>query len=827
MSSHKSRNKGTIIENKIPVTHLIAFIGLGLVMFFSSFQKALFGGGRSMFEGPIFTWSIFIFIILILLSAHRLFEKEAQNRRDSLVHLSIYLLPLAYWISSFWASSEYNSSFFLFIQVAYLACFLIGYYLTSIYSGAAVLANLLLILGHSIVIFGLMNWFGDASLWGLLDWSATGGGSTYRDAVLNESGGRLSSVFQYPNSYAGFLIAVILSTLVQIVHSMSKTSNLIYSCLLIPAVISFILTLSRAAYLIFPVILVMTLFFLKTKKQIALVSHLVIAGLMSLSILNPITDIGVELQVQFDQSEAFTGWLILIGISFGFAFISFLLSKFLFKPKDEDEETIGRKFSNLILPFIGFSVIVIPLVLLSNSQLANILLPENIQTRINEISLEATQFTERQNFYNDALEIWMDYPIFGAGGGAWQTLYEQYQTNPYTSNQAHNFYLQTLVEIGIVGCTLYILFLAIVIYHFTRSFFKKSPDRRHPYLIFWVTAASILVHSIFDFDMSYVFLGAIVFLSLGGILSANELPSFKFQSRIMNKKWKYVYHSLMIIGSIVFMTVSFQGVHAGQLFLEANKAVFQGKPENEIFAYLDEAIEEHRQPEYVDLKINLLNQLFQQTSDQTYASQSQELLDLIKIEEPNYKVFIYRQHQLHLLKKDFAQATATLETAVEKFEWDIKLYEQLSDTLYLQGLDSLQKNDVSGVQNAWQKALDLRRSVERKADELEQLTGTQSTLFGVTANFALPLGQIYYYIGDYSMAENFTKPRIDIQFNDNQDIEAAVFYLASLAKQSRQDPELEEQLFQSFGTEQREQISSYLTHVKSLQPVGVSIQSSR
>jgi O-antigen ligase len=92
---------------------------------------------------------------------------------------------------------------------------------------------------------------------------------------------------------------------------------------------------------------------------------------------------------------------------------------------------------------------------------------------IENINFQQHSVLERGTFYKDAVKLWSDYPIIGAGGGAWASLYEKYQNNPYTSRQAHNFALQYLVEAGALGFLAFIGFVIAVSWFYIRSYIKK------------------------------------------------------------------------------------------------------------------------------------------------------------------------------------------------------------------------------------------------------------------------------------------------------------------------------------------------------------------
>jgi O-antigen ligase len=127
---------------------------------------------------------------------------------------------------------------------------------------------------------------------------------------------------------------------------------------------------------------------------------------------------------------------------------------------------------------------------------------------------------ERFTFYKDALKVVKDYPVLGAGG--WASLYEHYQNNPYVSRQAHNFFLQYLIEVGILGFIIFMGFILFIFYKYIRGYMKRENDDYNNGFFYLIIALSILVHSLLDFNMSYAFMGIMVFLSLAGMAVVME-----------------------------------------------------------------------------------------------------------------------------------------------------------------------------------------------------------------------------------------------------------------------------------------------------------------
>jgi O-antigen ligase/tetratricopeptide (TPR) repeat protein len=114
----------------------------------------------------------------------------------------------------------------------------------------------------------------------------------------------------------------------------------------------------------------------------------------------------------------------------------------------------------------------------------------------------------RMIFYKDGIEIFKDRWFLGAGGGAWNYLYRQYQSYSYASSQAHNYPLQLGIETGAIGIiTLICLVVALVIaylrYYRKTTHTDNDSNAYHIETAAVITAiAALFMHSVIDFDFS-------------------------------------------------------------------------------------------------------------------------------------------------------------------------------------------------------------------------------------------------------------------------------------------------------------------------------------
>lgn len=134
------------------------------------------------------------------------------------------------------------------------------------------------------------------------------------------------------------------------------------------------------------------------------------------------------------------------------------------------------------------------------------ILPRQFWQRMETINVDTILNQERIFWSKEALELIKNRPLFGYGGGGWESVYRSYQDYNYTSTQVHNDWLQLGVETGITGLVAWLgLWTAWACSGV--KVFKESSGRERSY-IWAVLAATAAIggHALIDFDLS---LGAV------------------------------------------------------------------------------------------------------------------------------------------------------------------------------------------------------------------------------------------------------------------------------------------------------------------------------
>ncbi|CCQ95755.1 membrane hypothetical protein [[Clostridium] ultunense Esp] len=338
---------------------------------------------------------------------------------------------------------------------------------------------------------------------------------SFQDAIL---GNRISSVLQYPNTLAAVVAALMIGTLFHLsgkadrftpVHSKPDPGSILsflYALFLPALLFIFIYSQSRAAWLLFPIVWFIALFFLSLRRQLHFVLSTLLLGAVSLPLL-PVYD-------QYVKEKNALFLLLLLGAGFLYALLSLGLAWLLKRWEKAPRGRVGRFLlpAFLLLAGIGsFTLIQTPAFVE--------LLPDTIKGRLSDINLTTRSVAERGTFYEDSIALFKEHWLIGAGGNAWKGLFLKYETLPYYSSQTHSFAMKILVDTGVVGTLLFLTFFGILLYTLFRVLRKEnfSDDVLYRIGLPFVTGTMLFLHSLVDFDMSYGYY-ALLFISFLALL---------------------------------------------------------------------------------------------------------------------------------------------------------------------------------------------------------------------------------------------------------------------------------------------------------------------
>ncbi|WIV12109.1 O-antigen ligase family protein [Proteiniborus sp. MB09-C3] len=221
-------------------------------------------------------------------------------------------------------------------------------------------------------------------------------------------------------------------------------------------------------------------------------------------------------------------------------------------------------------------------------------IPENIYNRFQNISLRENSSQARIAFYKDAFKVIQDYPILGTGGGGWLTLYQMYQSYSYWTTQAHNYFLQMWIEVGIVGLALFIVLILILVYKLFKLYrIAELENNKIVVSAIFTAVVGILIHAFMDFDLSLVSLTNILWAFIG-ILSGSALiiPGKEVipnRPKDKNLKSKYGYMDIIFSAFLILVIIGSSSLALSDSYKEKGLAANERQNINEALKYFEKA----------------------------------------------------------------------------------------------------------------------------------------------------------------------------------------------------------------------------------------------
>jgi len=510
------------VSKSVNIMEKIIYISLCIVLLILPFRRG------SFFEKEIMPMETAIYTIFIFWTVYKIVQRQSIHL-DSFMIIGMCILTISYMLPAFlgYAANKTDAVNYVMRYSAYLAVFLIASDITKSRNGLKVWLYTIALLGIGVAFLAIDSLAG----------GNIGSKLKFFDIGLNEYN-RLNGVFQYANT-TGMVLGMIFFVFVAIgILSEYKIEKVLCSGFMFIAISTLILTVSRGAILLMPIVYIMLLILLPDKsKKIELVLTTIAPIVISLILYQPLQKASPI--VSFDTGKISTVWtLAVVGIvvSAVTTFLLLLLTNLLNKVSD--------KVYNIA--FISLIVIVVAAVLaiwLSGAYTK--IIPQQLLDRFRS----GQGSSGRSDFYRDGFKVLKDRWLLGAGGGAWNSLYRAYQSYDYGSTEAHNLLLQVWIETGLIGIFAFIILIIAAL----KTYYDSIKARENVDVSILILAITMYAigHSMVDFNFSYFSIPVIVFLLLGalnGIIKDSE-------SETMLAKFK----ALPIIATVV--AISFLAIN--------------------------------------------------------------------------------------------------------------------------------------------------------------------------------------------------------------------------------------------------------------------------
>ncbi len=324
---------------------------------------------------------------------------------------------------------------------------------------------------------------------------------------------RLYGVMQYANTMGMYfgMTFFILTAILLVVDK--KYIKFICSGFMFLVLIGLMLTVSRGAMMLMPVIYILLMVFLpKKENKIELGIYTVLPILISFA--------GYVLIQKFSSQSGVVWLLILAGI------IISMLGAMLLARTQKLLEKISNKTYFLTMALL-LVILMCVIIILFATGLYTKIIPQSILDRFIGNSGDVT--SGRGDFYRDAFKVLKSTWLFGAGGGAWSALYRTYQSYYYGSSEAHNLFLQVWIETGLIGLISYIFIIISAIKVYIDC--KEDKEKQTIVTVVLGVVLYVIAHAMIDFDFSYFSVPVTVFTMLGILnsLGSREKEKSKFK----------------------------------------------------------------------------------------------------------------------------------------------------------------------------------------------------------------------------------------------------------------------------------------------------------
>lgn len=145
------------------------------------------------------------------------------------------------------------------------------------------------------------------------------------------------------------------------------------------------------------------------------------------------------------------------------------------------------------------------------------IIPEPLVRIFTTFNFKNSSVWQRVDYWKDGIDIIKDNWLIGAGGNTWRTLYGQTQDYLYYAKEAHCYILEIWMSFGIVGILSYLFIIAITIQNAIEVLKKSKQEDKNKYINYITIAFGIgiiVIHSLMDFDMSYLIIEMLVFMCI-------------------------------------------------------------------------------------------------------------------------------------------------------------------------------------------------------------------------------------------------------------------------------------------------------------------------
>jgi len=389
-------------------------------------------------------------------------------------------------------------------------------------------------------------------------------------------GNMINSTLQYHNTAGTVLAFGFIISLMLAIYSENKLLKSFYFAFSSFIFTAFFYTYSRGSYITLLLALLVFFLLLPREKRISLIFNIAIIGAFVIAFLNKVgANLNEHGKVKLWLLLLFQMLLVFV-LTYAFGFVERRLYGISNNIYIAGAAVVG------ILAIIGFAI-----------ALKTHLIPSDMVEKMKSIAMfwKERNFVERMVFYKDGLKIFLKSPVFGYGGGAWVSLYFMYQSYLYFTTQSHNYFLQVLLDTGIVGFCILLIFLWFLFSTSLRAWAKK--EQKENIIIAGLVAAAVQLyfHSALDFDFSLASVQVLLFAGLGVLVSTSLqiLQKHKQEKVIYTGKTTNFVSALLAIFYLLMIVISLN-FRLGNYYANIGQQALQMGNLSAAYSFLSKAV---------------------------------------------------------------------------------------------------------------------------------------------------------------------------------------------------------------------------------------------
>jgi tetratricopeptide (TPR) repeat protein len=682
--------------------YLISFVGLLGVIFFTPYFRGLFFKTE---QQPVL-------VILSILFACWWFYTLKNKKFDLFTNpldFAVTGVFLIYIISSFTAASQSLAVNEIVKNAIY---FLVFWLVSRLVADEGKLKIVLLVILFSAVGVAM------AGILTAMGWVHI------KDGFLENM---ICSTMQYHNALAAYLLTVFLLGLA-LWATTEKNGKFLFSACNYIIFLTFFGANSRGAFLLVPVVFVLSLLNPYNKDKQETLMHWIIVGAGAVA-----GNIGLIPNIVSEKiGQAWLWFFAGLAITLVGQFLyNYLNNKRVFK--------VRIKGLHILIAIILLAIIF--------AFTWQMILPEHIVERIKAINLKELNAVERIYWSLEAFKMIKDNPLLGLGGGAWEAARYHFQSYYYKSTQVHNHFAQTLMEVGYIGLIIFISLWPLMLYMGFKNLKKVNSDTAKVQWLVMVAALALGAHAVIDFDLALSSI-TIVLYSLFGITAAIYSWNYPARVKIPANIVTGAISGLVILAMILLpssLMIARDNVSKG---IEALKK----KDMNTAIEYFEKAA--LFDPFNAEYRIDLA-QFYEKKGEEEKA---RELIkEALQKDKYNWKLY-QAAAKVYWNSGKYEEAVKYFEKARDNFKWNQERWDELAKIYAYAGMINIEHKNKDEAKKYLQMVTDMPSEIKTRMDgvgETELKLWRRTPHLQVSPQVSLYAGVGEYFIGDIVQAEKY------------------------------------------------------------------------